>query len=458
MTIDFEIYLNCPDMLDTVVTNIRNFVQETLGEEMKIYNAPPSKEDEFIDINCSLYQVSVTSIEWQSASLWLGEDYNVDVTVYIIFWFYSGGDDVLRSRHVLRLFLVLSRLYPGDAILMDIGDEVIYRKNGAGLYMDDGKGRNEDYYVKLFEREWKRKRDGVSLPFRLQTPAFPAGEDCLSIDFDKGYELLTVFLVFEAVNAYPTIYKALTAVLNQRSDCKEIGLNVCSLEIHPDTTKIMDDLARNGERRFCEIATEELLLFIQIGADELDMRLRRISREELKAELDEIEKEQRRKYLEELKAEENKVREQEMPKLKKNERSKWNFFWKKLWKAKDEKEPQEIKPQEIEPQKIEEQEIEPQESEGQENEGQESVVAYRNSGVYAIAAEIAGIPERADGNYPTLFPEELNRQEIADIIHEAYDNKVCIIENAYMGRAKKGMKIALFLNDAGKILRAFPLY
>ena len=73
MDIDYMIYLNCPDMLDTVVANISDFVQETLGEEIEIYNGPSSEEDESIYMDCSLYQMDVTSIERYSGSLWLGE-------------------------------------------------------------------------------------------------------------------------------------------------------------------------------------------------------------------------------------------------------------------------------------------------------------------------------------------------------------------------------------------------
>ena len=49
-------------------------------------------------------------------------------------------------------------------------------------------------------------------------------------------------------------------------------------------------------------------------------------------------------------------------------------------------------------------------------------------------------------------------QEVIDAINEAYDNRVFIegTRNTYIGYAKNGLEIEMYIDAKGKIISAFP--
>lgn len=263
------------------------------------------------------------------------------------------------------------------------------------------------------ERERQKRRDRVRLPFHFRTLVFPEGADYFSIDFEKGYESLTTFLVFEAIIFYPEMYRAFTEVLERGSDYQKVVLNACSLEIRPDITGIFDELVTGERKTCCEINTEELFFFLLIFGDEWDLR-REIfwnTYEETRERCERWEQRRQEEW-------ERSIIGKCFGKKKIKPKGYWEE-WKKDLKMD---------------------------------------VDGRDLGVYIKEVETAEISGANVRSYAACFPKEMTSQTVQTVIKEAYDNKVCIVENAYMGRAKNGMKIALFLSDTGKIFRAFPLY
>ena len=77
-------------------------------------------------------------------------------------------------------------------------------------------------------------------------------------------------------------------------------------------------------------------------------------------------------------------------------------------------------------------------------------------GVYRAKVEVDGITKVG---YSTFFPENMTPQEIVDLINEAYDNcEIILGTDKYAGLASNGLEIHMYLDDAGKITTAFPIY
>ena len=63
-----------------------------------------------------------------------------------------------------------------------------------------------------------------------------------------------------------------------------------------------------------------------------------------------------------------------------------------------------------------------------------------------------------DDGYSTFFPNNHSPQDVINAINEAYSNKHHIDGNIYIGRAKDGMEIEMYLTEDCKIISAFPKY
>ncbi|WP_055070523.1 EndoU domain-containing protein [Clostridium massiliamazoniense] len=79
-------------------------------------------------------------------------------------------------------------------------------------------------------------------------------------------------------------------------------------------------------------------------------------------------------------------------------------------------------------------------------------------GVFKAKAEIDGKVKSDDNGYSTFFPNSMSPQKVIDSINEAYSNAQNIHGNIYVGKAKNGMKIEMYLTSDGKIISAFPKY
>lgn len=285
------------------------------------------------------------------------------------------------------------------------------------------------------ERERQKKKERVSLSFRFRNLAFPAGvasfvidffqsmdldfledADYFSIDFEEGYEGLTVFLTFEAISFYPELYRAFTEVLERGSDYQKVVLNACSLEIRPDVTGIFDESVTGERKLHCEIDTKELFFFLLIWGDEWERR-----REVFWKDYDTLRKLGKKWEQDRQEGWEESI----IGRIGK-------YFGKKT-----------IKPK------------------GYWEEWKKKLKIYvdgRDLGVYIKEVKTGETSGENVRSYAACFPKEMTPQTVQAVIQEAYNNKVCIVENSYMGRAKNGMKIAMFLNDAGEICKSFPLY
>ncbi|WP_338591285.1 EndoU domain-containing protein [Paenibacillus sp. Y5S-9] len=75
-------------------------------------------------------------------------------------------------------------------------------------------------------------------------------------------------------------------------------------------------------------------------------------------------------------------------------------------------------------------------------------------GVYQANVEINGVPK---GPKSTFFPKEWTPQQVIDSVNEAYNNKVNIKNNKYIGKTSTGMEVELILRN-DKIISAYPIY
>lgn len=75
-------------------------------------------------------------------------------------------------------------------------------------------------------------------------------------------------------------------------------------------------------------------------------------------------------------------------------------------------------------------------------------------GVYQANVEINGVPK---GPKSTFFPKEWTPQQVIDSVNEAYNNKVNIKNNKYIGKTSSGMEVELILRN-DKIISAYPIY
>ncbi|WP_230202487.1 EndoU domain-containing protein [Paenibacillus ihumii] len=75
-------------------------------------------------------------------------------------------------------------------------------------------------------------------------------------------------------------------------------------------------------------------------------------------------------------------------------------------------------------------------------------------GVYQANVEINGVLK---GPKSTFFPKEWTPQQVIDSVNEAFNNKVNIINNKYIGKTSTGMEIEFILRN-DKIISAYPIY
>ncbi|WP_175480630.1 EndoU domain-containing protein [Paenibacillus sp. OK003] len=75
-------------------------------------------------------------------------------------------------------------------------------------------------------------------------------------------------------------------------------------------------------------------------------------------------------------------------------------------------------------------------------------------GVYQANVEINGVPK---GPKSTFFPKEWTPQQVIDSVNEAFNSKVNIKNNKYIGKTSTGMEIELILRN-DKIISAYPIY
>ena len=75
-------------------------------------------------------------------------------------------------------------------------------------------------------------------------------------------------------------------------------------------------------------------------------------------------------------------------------------------------------------------------------------------GVYQAKVEINGVPK---GPKTTFFPKDWTPQQVIDAVNEAFNNKVNIKNNRYIGKTNDGMKIEIIVRN-NKIISAYPVY
>lgn len=75
-------------------------------------------------------------------------------------------------------------------------------------------------------------------------------------------------------------------------------------------------------------------------------------------------------------------------------------------------------------------------------------------GVYRANVEVDGIVKNAKS---TFYPKDWTSQQVVDAINEAFNNKVLIKNNRYIGVTNSGMQIEFIIKN-GKIVSAYPIY
>ncbi|WP_426980666.1 EndoU domain-containing protein [Bacillus pseudomycoides] len=75
-------------------------------------------------------------------------------------------------------------------------------------------------------------------------------------------------------------------------------------------------------------------------------------------------------------------------------------------------------------------------------------------GVYQAKVEINGVLK---GPKSTFFPKDWTHQQVIDAVNEAFNNKVNIKNNRYIGKTSNGMAIEIILRN-NKIISAYPVY
>lgn len=77
-------------------------------------------------------------------------------------------------------------------------------------------------------------------------------------------------------------------------------------------------------------------------------------------------------------------------------------------------------------------------------------------GVYEARVEINGIRKYGISSF---FPETMSQQDVLDTIEEAYNNRMWVERNTYIGQTSTGMVVQMFLDaTTGLINSAFPWY
>jgi toxin YxiD len=77
------------------------------------------------------------------------------------------------------------------------------------------------------------------------------------------------------------------------------------------------------------------------------------------------------------------------------------------------------------------------------------------NGVYRAKVEIDGVKKIAKS---TFLPKEWDRAKVINTINEAYETKIKIGNNKYVGKTSSGIDVEMYLNYDGKIVTAYPLF
>jgi len=80
------------------------------------------------------------------------------------------------------------------------------------------------------------------------------------------------------------------------------------------------------------------------------------------------------------------------------------------------------------------------------------------NGVYTAQVEVGDVPKAGNGGTSSFYPEDMSPQEVIDAINEAYDNRVNLRGNTYIGESDGGLEIEMYLDSDDKIISAFPIY
>ena len=85
----------------------------------------------------------------------------------------------------------------------------------------------------------------------------------LVIEFEEGYELLSVFLESEVTNFYDPVRKELEAVLSGEKENGEFHGNHCRLSVMGDLSILWDDTAEDEIGNWCQLDSTDLLELVE---------------------------------------------------------------------------------------------------------------------------------------------------------------------------------------------------
>ena len=80
------------------------------------------------------------------------------------------------------------------------------------------------------------------------------------------------------------------------------------------------------------------------------------------------------------------------------------------------------------------------------------------NGVYKATVEVDGVLKVGNGGASSFYPEDMSPQEVIDSINEAYDSRVHLRGNTYIGEVNGKFDVEMYLDDDEKIISAFPIY
>ncbi|MFE1631340.1 EndoU domain-containing protein [Brevibacillus reuszeri] len=80
-------------------------------------------------------------------------------------------------------------------------------------------------------------------------------------------------------------------------------------------------------------------------------------------------------------------------------------------------------------------------------------------GVYEAQVTFNGVLKSGNGGVSTFFPVNWTKDQVINAINEAYSNRIFQAGsiNTYIGQSKAGMSIGMYLDNANKIISAFPI-
>jgi hypothetical protein len=80
------------------------------------------------------------------------------------------------------------------------------------------------------------------------------------------------------------------------------------------------------------------------------------------------------------------------------------------------------------------------------------------NGAYLGKVTVHGVRKPTNRGDSSFFPKSMLPQDVVDSINEAYGRRRFIWDNAYLGETLSGMRISMCLDNAGKIISAYPVY